>query len=764
MDNPSPFAFNDSGDCFSLRDPRLLERADFDLSNDRFRVVADHTGRVDGQVFTPNGQPYAEPLRAVYCRDLDSGQVHSLCWGPVFRDPDSFRFEIRPDSVTWRQERAGILSELSLAVPRQAALEAWRLVLRNTGPAPRRLAVIPAFPVGLLGLLSQESELAEAPFGILHNYFPYYVRIPDYEKMARRWNTTFLFASRAPHSWTALERDFTGFAGWCAPEALERDALGGAHCHYQRGICAARHEAALAPGETVSLGWIFGPARSRAHALEIGADWDPRTAFLRAAAEQRAFRESQRVPLRIHSPDTNFDHYVNLWSPDRSIRIGRTFRFNPSPQARNAIQDTMTLALFDPDTARERFKAIWRHQDADGFMPHGLPMVADAELMPITLIPHKDTNVWGPIAIDLYLRETNDLAFLDQPVPFKDGGSATLADHLERGLRWLLRERSPRGLSLIGQGDWNDPLNMAGPEGRGESVWLTEALAFALDLWAGCRERRGEDGGEWRAHAGACRAAVRAHCWDGDWFLRAVSDDGTPIGASANPHGAIYLNAQSWAIMAGIPDPPQIDRMIAAVDRLLGTRIAPALLGPAYPGMAEHVGKLTLKSPGTGENGSVYSHAALFWSYALYQCGRPDEGWRVLRNLVPGTPDNPVEAAGQVPLYIPNFYRGPAAPAVFGQSSHSPNTGSAAWVYMTFIEKVVGLKGDGDHLLVCPRLPPGWDRVSGERVFRGAALRFSIERHKGAPGQEVFLDGRPAADRIPWQGDGRPRDLRVTVP
>lgn len=761
--HPEVAAFDNSGTVFSVHDPRFLERADFDLWNDRFCVTGTHTGTVDGRVFTPNAQPYAESPRPVYCLERSDRAFWSLSWGPVFRDPAVFSFDIHQDHLSWLQETDGVTSDLSVAVPREAGLEAWRLRIGNHGNGSRELVVIPAFPTGLLGLLSHESELAESPFGILHHYFPYYVKIPDYGKMARRWNTTFFFVDRTPQSWTALERDFTGFEGWANPAALRVDKLGSSHCHYERGCCAVRYEISLEPGEVFELGWIFGPARDPEHAREIATAYPPREAFSRALDEQRAFRRAWQIPLKVNSPDKPLDHYMNHWSPDRSIRIGRTYRFNPSPQARNAIQDTMTLALFDPETARERFKAIWRHQQADGFMPHGLPMVPDAEIMPITLIPHKDTNVWGPIALDVYLRETNDLQFLDEEIPFKDGGKTSLAGHLETGLRWLLEDRSERGLSHIGQGDWNDPLNMAGPEGRGESIWLTEALAYSLDLWAQTRERRGLDGEEWRQNARACREAVNEHAWDGNWYIRAVSDDGTPIGSKENAEGALFLNTQSWAVMAGIADEDRVEKIITSVNEHLGNRIAPAVLGPPYSGMAEHVGKLTLKSPGTGENGSIYSHAALFWSYALFRCGRTDEGWRVLRNLLPGTADNSIESAGQVPLYIPNFYRGPASPGVFGRSSHSPNTGSAAWVYLTFLEEVIGLKGNGDHLIVNPRLPADWDQVSGERVFRGTRYAFSIKREEGSGGMRIKLDGEEVSERIPWEAGPEKRILEISL-
>lgn len=763
MNSPDDHTFNESGDSFSLFKPRLIRRADFDLWNDRFCLKTDHTGRVEGSILTPNGQAYADSPRPVYCTDQEDGQSWSLSWGPVFKDPDRFSFDIHLDHVSWVQEYKGITSTLSVAVPRDGHFEAWRLTLVNNGSKQRHLQVTPAIPTGLLGLLDQESGVTEAPFAMRQDYFPYYVQIPDYEKMARRWNTTFFQPDRAPDSWTALERDFLGFGGWAAPAGLSTDSLGYQHCHYERGIFALRYAVELQPQETFTLNWIMGPARSAEHAREVAGCYPPETAFDQALREQAAFRDAQTIPLRVSLPDKPYAHYINHWSPDRSIRIGRTLRFNPSPQARNAIQDTMTLALFDPEAARKNFLAIWQHQEPDGFMPHGLPMVPDAEIMPITLIPHKDTNVWGPLALDLYLRETGDRSILGEPIPYKDGSAAALREHIETGLDWLLRDRTERGLSRIGQGDWNDPLNMAGPEGKGESVWLTEALAVGLQTWANILARNGEPNSHWLEAAEACRGAVREHCWDGTWFLRAISDDGTLIGSSRNDEGSIFLNAQSWALMAGIPDKKQTRAIIDSVNTHLGTPVAPAVLGPPYRGMRKHVGKLTLKTPGTGENGSVYSHAALFWSYALYQAGFPEQAWPVLRNLLPGTRANPVEQAGQLPLYIPNFYRGPAFADVFGMSSQSPNTGSAAWVYMAFIEEVIGLKGGEDHLLAQPKLPADWDHVSGERLFRGTRYAFTIKREAGIKEMRIALDGEVVSRKIPWTASDENKVLEIEI-
>ena len=65
---------------------------------------------------------------------------------------------------------------------------------------------------------------------------------------------------------------------------------------------------------------------------------------------------------------------------------------------------------------------------------------------------------------------------------------ATLQGH---GIIYTLTVRDARGLSYIAQGDWCDPMNMVGYQGRGVSGWLSVATAYALQLWASICERHG---------------------------------------------------------------------------------------------------------------------------------------------------------------------------------------------------------------------------------------------------------------------------------
>ncbi|MDT8871455.1 hypothetical protein RAA17_11190 [Komagataeibacter rhaeticus] len=55
----------------------------------------------------------------------------------------------------------------------------------------------------------------------------------------------------------------------------------------------------------------------------------------------------------------------------------------------------------------------------------------------------------------------------------------------------------------------------------------------------------------WQDHARALATALEA-TWDGDWYLRAYFDDGTPLGAHTSAECQIDAISQSWAVLSGV--------------------------------------------------------------------------------------------------------------------------------------------------------------------------------------------------------------------
>lgn len=390
------------------------------------------------------------------------------------------------------------------------------------------------------------------------------------------------------------------------------------------------------------------------------------------------------------------------------------------------------MSFIKPEIARKAFLIALGQQEASGAMPDGILLTEGAELKYINQVPHTDHCVWLPVTLDAYLAETADYGLLQEKLPEAHGKSYTVFEGFSRAMGWLLSARDDRGLSYIAQGDWCDPMNMVGYKGKGVSAWLTVATAYALNLWAGVCEHEGEAklAEQYRAGAREVNEAANTYFWDGDWFSRGITDDNVVFGTQKDGEGRIWLNPQAWSILGGAASVEQRKKMLAQVEEQLYTPYGVLMFAPPFSKMREDVGRVTQKYPGSAENGSVYNHAAIFYIYSLYSIGENDRAYELLRRMVPGPTEEDYLQRGQLPIYIPNYYRGAwhQYPRTAGRSSQLFNTGTSPWVYRCFIEGLCGLRGDGDGLLIQPQLPSTWSGIKVKRSFRGADFRVDIRR------------------------------------
>jgi cellobionic acid phosphorylase len=377
-------------------------------------------------------------------------------------------------------------------------------------------------------------------------------------------------------------------------------------------------------------------------------------------------------------------------------------------------------------------------------MPDGVTLYEGAELKYINRIPHSDHSVWLALLLEAYLDETDDYAVLEALVTGTDGRALTVRERVSAANQRLMAHVDHRGLNFIEQGDWNDPMNMVGWKGKGVSGWLSLATAHSLRLWGDILTRAGHDGGPYAEAARRFRNACNAHLWDGDWYARGITDDDVRFGVHTDAEGALYLNPQSFALMSGAADAEQALRLIAAIEARAETPYGVEMIVPAYTHMREDVGRLTQKFPGVAENGSVYNHAAIFYIYALYQVRESEKAFDLLCKMLSGPETADYLRRGQLPIFVPNYYRGAHRqfPQASGRSSHLFNTGTAAWLYRTVIEGLYGLKGGREGLWVRPQLPGEWLSARVTRRFRGATFHIDIRR--GPPSLRV--DGVEQAD------------------
>lgn len=305
-------------------------------------------------------------------------------------------------------------------------------------------------------------------------------------------------------------------------------------------------------------------------------------------------------------------------------------------------------------------------------------------------------------------------------------------------------------------------------KGRGVSGWLTVATGYALNLWATVCDQTGdaETANRYRAGAREVNEVANKYFWDGDWFARGITDDGVVFGTKKDVEGRIWLNPQAWSILGGAANEQQRVKMISEVEKQLDTPYGIAMFGPPYSKMREDVGRVTQKYPGSGENASLYSHAAIFYIFSLYSIGENDKAYELLRKMLPGPSEEDYRQRGQLPVYIPNYYRGAwrEYPRTAGRSSQLFNTGTMPWVYRCFVEGLCGLQGDAQGLLIRPQLPSAWNGIKVTRIFRGATFEVDIRR---ADVKEVAVkqDGKLLSEpRITNIESGAKYQLAVAVP
>ncbi len=121
-----------------------------------------------------------------------------------------------------------------------------------------------------------------------------------------------------------------------------------------------------------------------------------------------------------------------------------------------------------------------------------------------------DDHLWLVLAVTAYVKETGDLAFLDEVLPYyekdADGvpqSTGTVLNHLQRALAFTWLHTGAHGLPLLGFADWNDTMNL---RKGAESLFnahlfgtaLREMIALAdhlgdTRLAATCREQYADD-------------------------------------------------------------------------------------------------------------------------------------------------------------------------------------------------------------------------------------------------------------------------------
>jgi len=766
-----------NNEYYELKSPTILPKASGFLWNEKMMIHMNcrgyavtqfmqpepakysHAPNLEAKTFMQPEQPYYahHPGRFVYVKDEDNGKIFSAPYEPVRKLADNYSFAVGKSDMVWNVECYGILIEMSLSLPKADAMELWQVKVKNLTQQKRNLSIYPYFTVGYMSWMNQSGEYNDNLQGIVCSSVTPYQKYHEYDKIKEYSDKTFLLADQKPSAWEVNHEAFEGEGGISKPSALLNEELSKGDSRYETPVAVLQYRIEIVPQEEKNYRFIFGPANNveqitnirKKYFINMNANGED--GFIVAKREYNEYIREGKGCIEIKTPDPDLDNFVNHWLPRQIYYHGVTNRLTTDPQTRNFLQDHMGMSYIKPQIAREAFLLALSQQKASGAMPDGIILHKDAELKYINQVPHTDHCVWLPICLSTYLDETNDYAILDEKVSFADSQElVSIFEHINRAMQWLINDRDERGLNYINQGDWCDPMNMVGYKGKGVSGWLTIATAYACIVWANICENSGRENISKNYHQAAQKTneIINTYLWDGHWYARGITDDNVVFGISTDSEGRIFINPQGWSLLSGAANKEQQDKLIRAVKEQLETPYGVEKLAPSYTTMREDVGRVTQKHPGSAENGAVYNHAAAFYIYGLYAVSEKENAYRLLRKMLPGPTLEDIVQRGQLPVFIPNYYRGAYRqfPRTAGRSSQLFNTGTAPWMYRCLIDGLFGIQGNREGMQIKPQLPLDWNEVTVNREFRGAMLHIDMKREAGLRSLEIYVNGHYIED------------------
>ncbi len=373
-----------------------------------------------------------------------------------------------------------------------------------------------------------------------------------------------------------------------------------------------------------------------------------------------------------------------------------------------------------------------------------------------------DDLLWLPYMLARYFNETANHEALQEPIPYYDEGEGSLQEHCLRAINVVLERFSERGLPLIGAGDWCDGFSAVGLDWKGESIWLGMFLYDVLMKWAEILKKRSpipnrELAQTYSERAAQLKEALNTHGWNGDWYIAATKDDGTPLGDPSRDENKIYLNSQTWSIISGVADEERSKKISEALIAHLEGDNGMMLFQPAYSKPDQYIGYITRYAPGVRENGGVYTHAATWAILAMAELSRSIDAMRLFCKLNPilqshGDADRYMAE----PYVLPGNIDGKDSPH-YGRAGWTWYTGSAGWLYVIALEAICGVKPVQEGLMIDPCVPSDWPGLKVTRKFREAIYHIEIENpaQKSGGVDPLFLDGEKIKGNvIPPQPQG----------
>lgn len=742
-----------------------------------------------------NGIPMDNGGRYFYIKDGET--AWNPGWKPCKTPLDFYecRHGMNYTRVTGRKN--GVEASVLVFVPLHTWGEVQRLTLTNSSDVVKRLKLF-SFQEWCLWNAATDMENFQRNFSTGEVEVEDSVIYHKTEYRERRNHYAFYSVNTPIQGYDTDRESFVGLYNELSePQVVMRGEPSNSFAHGWSPIASHYIEVTLRPGERRDFIFLLGYVENeqsekfvakhvinKEKAKKMIADFDTTEKVDQAFAELRAYWDELLGVFTIKSGNDKLDRMVNIWNQYQcmvTFCMSRSASFFESGIGRgmgfrDSNQDLVGFVHLIPERARQRVIDIASTQFPDGGCYH--------QYQPLSKRGNNDIGggfnddpcwlIFGTVA---YIKETGDFSILEEMVPFdnQEGSEVSLFEHLRVSMNHVLANLGPHRLPLIGRADWNDCLNLncfswdpnesfQTTENKTEGTKAESLMIAGLFVVTGkdyvdlCQHLAAKSLGDspigdmdFLAEAARMRKAVetmeeavKKYGWDGEWFLRAYDYYGNKIGSDECEEGKIFIESQGWCTMAGIGlEEGLCAKALDSVKERMECEHGIVLNSPAFTTYHVEMGEISSYPEGYKENAGIFCHNNPWIIIGETVAGRGDDAWSHYTKILPSYVEEKHQRLHKVEPYVNCQMVAGKDAAVPGEGKNSWLTGTAAWMWYTVSEFILGIKPDYEGLRIDPCLPvtAKWYEVT--RKFRGATYHIEVDNSCGMEKGDVqiIMDG-----------------------
>lgn len=718
-----------------------------------------------------NSLPVDRPGRYLYIRDMESGEYWSATWQPVMKPHEFYECRHGLGYTTIKTRTSGIETEITYYIPQGKNYEIWNARIVNKSGRSRKLKLFSYIEfsyfnasVDVTAEWARYEMLAECVNGI--------IICDSAAEVCPTGKMYGIMGTNLPVDGYDCYRDrFIGaYRSESNPIVVEQGSSLNTHVGADQICGSLSSSVELAVNEEKDFIFTVGIVSDKADAPAMVREATDKCLADDALEKIKASWERHLMNCQVQTPDEDMNQMLNIWHAyqcrmtfdwsrfisyyERGIVRGWGFR--------DSMQDVLGVMHAMPDQAKERIKTLLSIQASNGN--------ARSVYYPATKKSEgggrSDDHIWSVFSVCTYIRETGDYGFLNEMVPWVDGGEATVREHLIRGLNFTRENVGDHGIPNFLNSDWNDSICLINLERKAESGFVFFQAAHAAYelrlLFAHMNDRENlswaEDYYNW------CRDTYNV-LWDGKWFLRAYLSTGEKFGTDEDEENKIFLNPQSWAVLSRLPSPEQANSAFDEVYRRLFCEFG--LISHATASSKYFPAKKSFMAfpRGIKENGGVFCHANTWAVIAETLLGRNNEAFEIYRASLPCRRNDRADVTLIEPYVYGSAQLGPDHDR-FGAGSNSWLTGTASWMYFAATQYILGFRPDYDGVVIDPCIPDDWEGFEMNRIYRGTVCRLTVGKRpqSGPKVKALVVDGeRTEGNFLPAKLLEGKREVRICV-